>query len=169
MVPMTITPEEYCTFHSPMPNYLFVLRRLDNYEKLGRIRLPDRVVEESRKFIPTGRILKISDYPSDDEHIESLKEILKGRKYVGFEFHAIAPVHLLPQFAFPKGDDVVMLHVRDITIIDENLDELIERQRLWEEKEMTKIQTESVLLTEEVEKIRSESKEWQKERVIQKP
>ena len=168
MVPMTITPEEYVKYHVPMPNYIFVLRRLENYDKLGNIFVPDKIKEESRKFIPTGRILKVSDIPSDDEHIEEIKKLLRTKTYVGFEFHALALVHLMPQFKFPKGDDVVMLHVKDITIVDENLDELIERQRQWEIQEIQRLESEQARLEKELEAQRRESIAWKSGRETQK-
>ena len=168
MIPLEITPDEYIKYHSPMPNYLFVLRRLENYEKVGYVVVPDKIREESRKFIPTGRILKISDFPSEDEYLEGIKNILRTKTYVGFEFHAIAPVHLMPQFKFPKGDDVVMLHVKDITIVDENLDELLERQLRWETQEVQRLEEEQKRIEAGMEAARQESRAWMDGKEIQK-
>src|SRR3990172_2425637 len=113
MIPMQISVEEYVKYFKPTPDYLIAVRRLDNYEKLGNIIIPEKIAREGVRFISQARILAVSPYESSDPWIETMKGILRTKTHVAFEFHVVCPVHLPPQFEFPKEDNVIMLHVKD--------------------------------------------------------
>lgn len=131
MIPLKITPEQYVKYHSPAPDYLFAVRQM-TYDKVGRVVVPEMIINGSLKFLGAATILKVSPYKSDVEQVEYIKEVLKDKKHITFEFHAIAQVQLMPEFKFESGIEVVIIHVKDVTGYGENLDELLAIQKEYE-------------------------------------
>lgn len=139
MIPMEITPETYAQYFEPGPDFLIVQRLPIDYEKIGNVFVPENVRQGSRRFIGVGRVLRVSSLPSEHEYIEAMKEVIRERQYVCFEFHVSADVKMLPRFKLPEGVDLVLLHVRDAVQFPERLDELLEIQREYEEKQSAKM------------------------------
>ncbi len=134
MYPMKITPEEYAHYFSPAPDILVVQRYLVDYSQVGRIAIPGTVQQASMRFVTVGKVLAISDHHSETEWIEYMKEEIRKSKYVGFASHIIAECPMLPQFELPKDVSVGLLHVRDVTQILTNFEELLNRHKEYEKK-----------------------------------
>jgi len=131
---MKITPEEYAKYFAPAPDILIVKRYLVDYSKVGRIAIPGTVQQASMRFVTVGKVLAVSDHASETEWIEYMKEEIKKSGYVGFASHIIAECPMLPQFELPKDISIGLLHVRDVTQILSNFEELLERQSEYEKK-----------------------------------
>lgn len=164
MIQMEISPEEYAKYHNPAAHYMFAVRRLENYEKIGSVAIPDKIRQETRKFIGYAQVLSVSPFNSHDEETEYIKGIVRGCKYVGFGFHSVAQVVLMPQFKLPASDDLIELHVKDITIYGDNMDELIARQREFEVQEEARLSASAERAHKEYEESRQMALEWQKEK-----
>jgi hypothetical protein len=134
MYPMKITPEEYAQYFAPAPDILVVKRYLVDYSKVGRIAIPGTVQQASMRFVTVGKVLAVSAHESETEWIEYMKEEIRKSKYVGFASHIIAECPMLPQFELPSDVSIGLLHVRDVTQILNNFEELLERHKEHEKK-----------------------------------
>ena len=141
MIPLQITAEEFVKYHEPASDYLYAVRKLENYDKIGRVALPDTIRKTAVRFLPSAKLLKISSaksYTPDgslNAEIESKKETLRKATHIMFEYHAVADVKLMPQFEFPTDISVIMLHVKEVVAYGVNIEELLEKQSEYEKKE----------------------------------
>lgn len=136
MLPMPITVEEYGYHFAPSPDYMIVERIKIDYENFRGILMPTSVKTGVNRFIGVGRIVAISEFPSEDEYTERLKDLLRKQPYVGFEFHVVAQCVQLPQFELPRDADLVCMHVKDAVYIPKDLDVLLARHAEYEKNEL---------------------------------
>jgi len=145
MIPMPISVAEYIEHQPLAPEYMFGLKRIHRFDKIGRVLIPEDIRREYHKFLPYAEVLKVSPNPafntdgSINVDIESRKAIIALCKYVTFEYHAVAIVNVMPQFKLPSDEHLICLHVRDaITYGGKGMEELLEKQRAWEAEEERK-------------------------------
>ena len=135
---MKITPEQYVKYFKPAADYLIVQRVPLSYEKVGQIYIPKNIIDVQQRFVTVGRVLSVSEIPSQDEYVQLLKDKFQSmmpEAYVGYSFHVTADLAILPQFKFDDGVSLIMLHVLDVTILPENLTELLDLHKKFEEEE----------------------------------
>jgi hypothetical protein len=109
-----------------------------DYENVRGIHIPREVQTGTRRFIGVGKVLAVSDHLSDDEQVEKMKAVLRESKYVGFEFHVVAEVVMIPQLELPRDVSLLCMHVKDVVYIPRDLDELLEKQVAHEKAELLK-------------------------------
>lgn len=166
MIPQTISPEKYVQYFRPSADYIIVQRLLLNYDKIGSIHLPQEVSEGSMRFVTVGKVLAISDMKSSDPQIEYVKKKLRaqqggffkrrGDMYVGFSYHVVADLAIMPQFKLPEDVSLIMLHLLDITLIPHRLDDLLREHEAFEAQEVEKANKIQATIEEERARIIAE-------------
>lgn len=151
MIPMKISPEKYAYHFRPAPDVLIVQRFLPNYESIGTIHLPEGVKNNSIRFSTVGKVLAISDLVSEIPWIEYMKDEIRKAKYIGYSFHVTVECAILPQFEVGKDVSIIQVHVRDVTQVLYDFEQLMDEHHDYELAESKRHNESGALLKQERE------------------
>lgn len=151
MIPMRISPEKYAHHFRPSADVLIVQRFLPNYESIGNIHLPDGVKVNSIRFSTVGKVLAVSDLVSETPWIEYMKDEIRKAKYIGYSFHVTVECAILPQFEVAKDVSIIQVHVRDVTQVLYEFEQLMDEHHDYELAELEKNKDSGLILQQERE------------------